>query len=511
MMANRFITPIFQALNTVGTASPGYKLYFYQTGTTTPKDTYSDAALTTPNTNPVIADGNGYFGDIFLATDTDYNVVYTDDADATIWQADPVSPATTITATSILATDGTSLNPSYSFVNDTDMGMFRVGTNKLGHSTAGVTAMTIDENQRILIGTEDAYGTTAGVSPNLQVNGDTGDESAIGLIRFGNDSTPAVVQGFRTRATILGNNAAVQDGDILFRIRATGDDGVNPYDSRASTAEISFAVDETNFTVASGVVPTELRLGVATDGTSMTSQAFRMGPAPASGIYQILGRAASTPSANGGVNYQRMFIIDGTTSALIIRDTSGGDYEFASASGNLTIRDAAQVSTARLRYEGPSNRWGAMDDNTDSWGYSGARWSVVYAATGTINTSDENEKTEIDVIDDALLDAFGAIQPRVFKWIDAVEKKGADARLHFGFIAQELKAALEDAGYDAAKYGAWCYDEWEAEESEDFSREAGNRQGIRYAELWALKDAYDRRERDRLQAEIDAIKTHLGL
>lgn len=47
------------------------RLYFFDTGTTTPKTTYSDFALTIPNTDPVRADGSGIFGDIFLDTDAD--------------------------------------------------------------------------------------------------------------------------------------------------------------------------------------------------------------------------------------------------------------------------------------------------------------------------------------------------------------------------------------------------------------------------------------------------------
>ncbi len=45
----------------------GAKLYFFETGTNTPKDTYLDEALTTPNTNPVIADSQGQFGSIFMS------------------------------------------------------------------------------------------------------------------------------------------------------------------------------------------------------------------------------------------------------------------------------------------------------------------------------------------------------------------------------------------------------------------------------------------------------------
>jgi hypothetical protein len=57
----RLILPYEQVFDLNGDPLPGAKLYFYESLTVTPKDTYSDEALTTPNTNPVIADSQGQF------------------------------------------------------------------------------------------------------------------------------------------------------------------------------------------------------------------------------------------------------------------------------------------------------------------------------------------------------------------------------------------------------------------------------------------------------------------
>lgn len=65
------------------------KAYFYETGTTTPKDTYSNAGLTSANANPVVADANGRFGDIYLVAGR-YKVVLKTSADVTIDTLDPV-------------------------------------------------------------------------------------------------------------------------------------------------------------------------------------------------------------------------------------------------------------------------------------------------------------------------------------------------------------------------------------------------------------------------------------
>jgi hypothetical protein len=74
-----------------GNGSPhiAAKAYFYETGTTTPKATYSNVGLTSVNANPVVADANGRFGDIYLVAGR-YRVVLTTSADVAIDTLDPV-------------------------------------------------------------------------------------------------------------------------------------------------------------------------------------------------------------------------------------------------------------------------------------------------------------------------------------------------------------------------------------------------------------------------------------
>lgn len=66
----------------------GGKLYTYDAGTTTPRPTYSDAAGTTPNTNPVIMDSRG---EATIFWSGSYKVVLKDAADNTIWSQDNVT------------------------------------------------------------------------------------------------------------------------------------------------------------------------------------------------------------------------------------------------------------------------------------------------------------------------------------------------------------------------------------------------------------------------------------
>lgn len=91
-MATRFSAPFVREVSDVGVPLSGAKLYFYASGTSTPQNTYSDAALTVANANPVVADSGGRFGDIYMGAGT-YKVVLKTASGTTVWTADPVAGA----------------------------------------------------------------------------------------------------------------------------------------------------------------------------------------------------------------------------------------------------------------------------------------------------------------------------------------------------------------------------------------------------------------------------------
>lgn len=68
----------------VGRTLPLSRLYFYETGTYNDKQVFSDKALTTPMSQPVVADGSGRFPPIYLNTDTSYRVQLKDRLDQDI-------------------------------------------------------------------------------------------------------------------------------------------------------------------------------------------------------------------------------------------------------------------------------------------------------------------------------------------------------------------------------------------------------------------------------------------
>lgn len=86
------------------------------------------------------------------------------------------------------------------------------------------------------------------------------------------------------------------------------------------------------------------------------------------------------------------------------------------------------ADTAELRVAGALNPVG---DNAQTLGASGARWSAVWSATGTIQTSDARHKTAITPTDLGL-DFIRMLDPVRFEW------KGGDGRSHYGLIAQQV-------------------------------------------------------------------------
>lgn len=98
-------------------------------------------------------------------------------------------------------------------------------------------------------------------------------------------------------------------------------------------------------------------------------------------------------------------------------------------------------------------------DNAQGFGAGSKRWNVIFAATGTINTSDASQKTVRGGFTDDELDAWGDIQSCIYQWKASIDEKGAEvARLHAGWIAQEVQAAFAARGLDASRYGLWCED-----------------------------------------------------
>lgn len=90
----RNVNPLPQFLDGNGVPYSGGKMYYYESGTTTLKTTYSDVDEGTPNTNPVILDADGRLGDVFFSGVC--KQVLKTSADVQVFEADPVGGTDTL-------------------------------------------------------------------------------------------------------------------------------------------------------------------------------------------------------------------------------------------------------------------------------------------------------------------------------------------------------------------------------------------------------------------------------
>ena len=135
-------------------------------------------------------------------------------------------------------------------------------------------------------------------------------------------------------------------------------------------------------------------------------------------------------------------------------------------------------------------------------------------------TSDQRLKQQITEIDDKLLDAWQDVDLVQFKYNDAVDQKKDNARLHTGYVVQQIDSACKSHGVDISAYGLYCHEEYSQETEEveveqadgtktketKVIREASEHYSLRYTEVYAVECMYLRRCIARLTARIEELE-----
>jgi hypothetical protein len=216
---------------------------------------------------------------------------------------------------------------------------------------------------------------------------------------------------------------------------------------------------------------------------------------------------------------------NGSTAIRSYRTNSAGDYSTAMAFFTKGNGANATIPTERMRIDSSGNLLvgttsvpsggqkmniaGGITPSTDNsyiFGNSGLRWQALYAANGTIQTSDERDKT--DIVDSPLgLDFICKVKPVAYKFKVgknevSVDEDGnkvitpiAGTRQHFGVLAQQVKEAVGDVDF-----GGWILTD---------TKKADSAQGIRYDEFVAplIKAIQELNAKvDAQAAEIQALK-----
>lgn len=130
----------------------------------------------------------------------------------------------------------------------------------------------------------------------------------------------------------------------------------------------------------------------------------------------------------------------------------------------------------------PSDSGFNLNNGGIELGWSIYRWGQIYSTSSTISTSDRTKKQDITDISSSERKVASKIIPllKTFRMKDAVAKKGDEARIHTGVIAQDLIAAFESEGLDAHRYGLFCYDEkWTVDGEHELSEIVYEKDGKR--------------------------------
>ena len=173
------------------------------------------------------------------------------------------------------------------------------------------------------------------------------------------------------------------------------------------------------------------------------------------GSTEVLQHAAIRLQSGNGSGGQRTWdtFVDGGGAYWQTSDTA--------LSGGLTYGIRCQYSAGG---SGTAGAFHPTTDNNQRLGLSGNRWTDVYATNGTIQTSDERDKT--DIVESPLgLNFIKSLSPKAFRWKDG-------SRTHTGFISQQVSTVIPE-GLDWAGFIIGDIND------------SDSRQGLRYSELIA--------------------------
>ncbi len=188
------------------------------------------------------------------------------------------------------------------------------------------------------------------------------------------------------------------------------------------------------------------------------------------------GFAAQNNVANASTIYD--VIPNGTSTTAQLRvhnkaDRTGQQFILAASSTGLGIFSGGSSPLPLALSIGIAASWNVDNaspyafrpgaDNTQPLGTASFRASVIYAGTGTINTSDAREKTPVRGLTAAEIEASKQLAKEIgaYRFLSAVAEKGDAAREHIGMTVQRAIEVMEAHGLDPFGYGFICFDSWQ--------------------------------------------------
>jgi len=259
------------------------------------------------------------------------------------------------------------------------------------------------------------------------------------------------------------------------------------------SADTTFNVNDTNNNIGTGALA-DSSYQLTVDGGSGKDTIYAKGNQTSA--YVDLQLENEHASGLGG----RIKISQGNNTASLQYQENGERVTLNIADGDFSANAGITIacsSAAQASVEPTGSMYSNPNSNVDL-GSASNTWDNGYINGGAWSGSDRNLKQDIEDLSEAELRVATALKGlmKKFRLKDAVVKKGDDARIHIGVIAQDVKAAFEAEGLDAYRYailgentwwskqdenGEWLFKD---EETEGFTKHT--KMSVRYEQLLAF-------------------------
>lgn len=280
----------------------------------------------------------------------------------------------------------------------------------------------------------------------------------------------------------IGIKTSSNSGAAAFYVRDTSDNTspfyvTNDGELHATSADIEGKITATSGNIAGFSISSKRLLY----GSVGSESSFLLCPGGTSGKYSVGGSGsisnwALTVGSKFGVQTDGVVYASGLfaqdallTGISLINNLSIVDSLILYKNTPIQYQTTASQRQIVLNYDG-AVKVGIDTVNLRLYGK-----NVYLGSTSTAVQSDARLKTDIAAFTPAHEAFFNALQPRTYRYIE-----GMSGRTHFGFVAQDVKAAIESSGLTTQQ--AAVYVELESDR-EGFN---GTECALRYDEIIAL-------------------------
>lgn len=381
----------FRALDGNGDPLSGGKLYTYEAGTSTPKQTFTDSTGTTPNSNPIILNASGY-ANVWLGAGG-YKFILRDSSDALQWTIDNIGG------------DSANAFGSSVIVNAANLPITSVHKNAVIRQTGGGTlsllpAATAGSGFYFIVRRETTSTITIDPNASEQING-------VGTFNLLSDAV-IICDGTAWYTLFIG---VAPDGDNTFS-------GANTFTGKVIT-------------------PAKSTLVVSSGAITVTGAYHLIDTESAAAVDQL-------DTINGGVAGQIL---------LLRTNDDGRDVILTHNVGNILTPDGNNISllstnsTASLLYDGAKAKWVVTSQAVPNALRDGMKGMKLNPNTLILSNNASDAVNDIDISSGSAISDDGTV---VITLPATITK-----RLDAGFTAGTNQGGLDTGAIANGTYHMW--------------------------------------------------------